>query len=200
MSVRERAAGGRTVRWGVLYRSGQLSNLTRRGLAQFGALGLTTLIDLRSDEEREQAPDRLPAGAPICVVEIPILDVMREFGHELTHRLSTGDVAGVDVPALMARTYRQFAVAFTPQFGQVMREVLAAEGRPVLFHCTAGKDRTGFAAALLLRLLRVPQETVLRDYAMSTRYVLETWRRDILLLRLTRGRPAAEVVRQLCSA
>ena len=194
------AAGGRAVRWGVLYRSDHLGRLTPLGLEQVRAFGLAAVLDLRSEEERKAAPDRLPAEAPLRVVELPISYALSGSPEELGRRLKTGDVAGVDVPALMLRTYRQFATAFAPQFGRLVREVLDAGGQPVLFHCTAGKDRTGFAAALLLRLRGVSQETVLHDYGLSTRYNLGAWRWQLWLLRLFRGTAPARVARQLCAA
>jgi protein-tyrosine phosphatase len=194
------ALDGHTVRWGVLYRSDHLGRLTDRGLAQLGALGLTALIDLRTGPEKEETPDRLPDAGALRVVDLPIADVTREPGSELRQRLARGDVAGLDVPAVMVRTYRQFGVRFAPEFRQVVDEVLRAQGRPLLFHCTAGKDRTGFAAALLLRLLGVPEEAVLRDYLLSTRYCLEAWGKDIETLRALRGREAAQAVRQFCTA
>jgi len=91
----------------------------------------------------------------------------------------------------------QFATEFTPQFKAFIQEVLAAKGQPVLFHCTAGKDRTGFAAAILLRILGVPQETVMQDYMLSKPYALEARSRDIFILRLTKGEVTAGVVEKL---
>jgi protein-tyrosine phosphatase len=64
-----------------------------------------------------------------------------------------------------------FATTFTPKFRIFVQTVLNANGDPVLWHCTAGKDRTGFAAAILLRLLGVDQQSVFEDYLLSNRYI-----------------------------
>ncbi len=66
-----------------------------------------------------------------------------------------------------------------------------------MFHCTAGKDRTGFAAAILLRILGVPQETVMQDYMLSRSYALEARSRDVFILRLTKGKETAGIVEKL---
>ena len=81
-----------------------------------------------------------------------------------------------------------------------MAALLAAEGKPVLFHCRAGKDRTGFAAAITLRLLGAPPEAIAADYRLSGGYALAALRPTILILRLLRGKTAANVVRELGSA
>ena len=94
----------------------------------------------------------------------------------------------------MLAANRQFADEFTPQFAQFMRTVLEAQGRPVLWHCTAGKDRAGYAAAILLRVLGVPEQVVLDDYALSKQYTLDARSRDLMLLRLFKGQAVADKV------
>ncbi len=70
--------------------------------------------------------------------------------------------------------------------------MLAAEGEPVLWHCSAGKDRAGFAAAILLRILGVEADVVVQDYALSKQYALDARKRDLFLLRLFKGDEAAD--------
>lgn len=195
-----RTLDGQALKWGALYRSDALHKLPKSAVLQLGELELATLLDLRGDVERAGAVDRLPPGHAMRVVQIPILDATEDGGAELKERISKGDVAGVDAAAMMRSNYRRYVTHYSPQYRQLVQEVLAAEGKPVLFHCTAGKDRSGFAAALLLRLLGVPYEMVVQDYLISQRTVTASLRRVIWLLRAFRGAATAQVVRQLSSA
>jgi len=188
---------GKTVRWGVLYRSDSLHSLTNADLKHLIELGLYRVIDFRADFERESEPDRLPANSNLQVVELPIFDDNSQLGQELRQRIMDGNLDGIDAEALLTDANIQFATSFTPQYIAFVQEVLEAEGRPVLFHCTAGKDRTGFAAAILLRILGVPQDVVMQDYMLSKSYALEARSRDIFILRLTRGEAAAKIVEGL---
>lgn len=193
------SSDGRTVRWGVLYRSDSLHRLTRRDLATFARMGLRTLIDFRSEAERTTRPNRLPADHGIRVVEIPIFDEHNNFMVELRERYERRDLAGIDPVAVLSAAYEEFVANFTPAYRRYIGELLAAKGAPLLFHCTAGKDRTGFAAAITLRLLGVPEETILADYLLSTERSLASNRHALTLVRLTRGRAVADLMRGLLS-
>ena len=102
----------------------------------------------------------------------------------MRERIARGDLAGIDAAALLIEANQRLATEFTPVYRRFLAELLAARGAPVLFHCTAGKDRTGFAAAIVLRLLGVPEESIVADYMRSQRYSLAARRIDLLLLRL----------------
>jgi len=115
----------------------------------------------------------------------------------LRERIERGDLDGLDAAAMMIDANRRLATEFTPSYRRFIQEVLAADGAPVLFHCTAGKDRTGFAAAIVLRLLGVPEESIVADYLRSNAYSLAAHRRDLLLLRLMWGPAASALVRGL---
>jgi protein-tyrosine phosphatase len=93
---------------------------------------------------------------------------------------------------MMLDANRQFASTFTPQFRQFMHTVLAADGAPIAWNCSAGKDRTGYAAAILLRTLGVPQEVVMQDYMASKQHALDTRRTQLMLLRVFKGDEAAD--------
>ncbi|WP_187276352.1 tyrosine-protein phosphatase [Parahaliea maris] len=182
---------GKTVRWGRLYRSGDLSEASRSDLQQLPELGLGTVVDFRSGAEKTQAPDQLPEAHTFEVVEIPTLDQGNAaIFEDLKQRIDSGDFEGFDANALMEEANRQFAGEFTPQFRQFFHTLVAAEGSPVLWHCTAGKDRTGFAAAVLLELLGVPRSTILDDYMLSDALSREAHSRDLTLLRLFKGEEA----------
>jgi protein-tyrosine phosphatase len=194
-----RTADGRTVRWGVLYRSDHLGKLSARDLRLLRQLELVTLIDFRSSAEKTESPNRLPRGHAIRVVELPLFDdeASNAMGGTLRARIARGDLADIDAAALLIEANKRLVTEFTPAYRQFIAEVLAAHGKPVLFHCTAGKDRTGFAAAIVLRLLGVPEEAIVADYMRSKAYSLAARRRDLLLLRLLKGRAITGMVRGL---
>ncbi len=186
-------ASGATVRWGVLYRSGMLAQASRADLEGLQRLNLSHLIDFRSALEKEAEPDRLPEPHAFEVVEIPTLDGGdNTVALDIMRRIDEGDFEDFDPDALMLDANRAFATDFLPQYRQFFQTVLAADGAPVLWHCTAGKDRAGFAAAALLRLLGVPQDVIVRDYMLSKEYAMGARRNELRLLRLFKGDEAAD--------
>jgi len=189
---------GRQVKWGRLYRSGTLAEASRADQAGLQRLGLHTFIDFRSSAEKAEEPDQLPQPPGFRIEEIPVLDDGNQaMVGEVMERVETGNFDGFDPGAAMTEANRQFADEFTPQFREFVHTVLAADGAPVLWHCTAGKDRTGFAAAILLRILGVPQATVLQDYMASEQPALAARKGQLMLLRLFKGEEAANNVQVL---
>jgi protein-tyrosine phosphatase len=190
---------GRTVRWGALYRSDHLGRLSARDLRHFRRLELAVLVDFRSNAERADAPNRLPRGHGIRIVELPLFDddATSITGAAFRERVARGDIADIDAAALLIEANQRLVTEFTPVYRQFIAEVLAARGAAVLFHCTAGKDRTGFAAAIILRLLGVPEATILADYLRSRTYSLAARRRELLVLRLLKGPQVTALVRDL---
>lgn len=188
---------GRSVKWGVLYRSGGLNKLTKRDKDHFGDLALAKLVDLRSVSEREEAPYDFPTLSSIEIVNLPIEDANFSNTRELQELIMNGDISAIDPDALLGTTYQQFVTEHTPCYRQLFAELLNAAGKPVMFNCTAGKDRTGFAAALLLRILGVPEETIMKDYLMTAHYAAEERKWQIAFVRMARGKAAEQVVRQL---
>jgi protein-tyrosine phosphatase len=187
------AADGREVKWGALYRAGTLAHSSKADLLGLERLHLKNLIDFRSTAEKEEEPNHLPDPAGFTVVDIPTLDGGDDaVVGEIMARIESGDFDGFDPNAMMLEGNRQFATTFTPQFRQFIHTVLAAEGSPVLWHCSAGKDRTGFASAILLRILGVPQDVVIQDYMASKQHALEARRSQLLLLRIFKGDEAAD--------
>ena len=186
------ASDGRTVKWGRLYRSGNFAEASRADLAGLQSLELATFIDFRSGVEKTEEPNRLPDPAGFAVVDIPVLDEGNKnlFG-EISERIETDNFDGFEPGQVMEQANRQFADEFTPQFRQFIHAVLDANGAPVLWHCTAGKDRTGFAAAILLRILGIPQDTVMADYMASRQPALEARHSELLMLRIFKGEDVA---------
>ena len=145
------AAGGRHVRWGLIYRSGATPMLTPADQARIAALRLTHMVDLRSDEERVIAPTRID-GVPYTAVGYRMADLMAGF------QGSGGAGEG----------YRRMPLLLAPQVRQVFGLLLRGEG-PLVYNCSAGQDRTGFMTALILSALGTPYATILEDYHLSTR-------------------------------
>ena len=187
-----RTENGRQLKWGVLYRSGTFADASRGDQQVLSQLGLSSLIDFRSVAEKEDEPNQLPEPAPFAIVEIPTLDGGdNDISSEIMARLENGSFGDFNPDAFMREANRQFATRFTPQYATFMQVVLNAKGEPVVWHCSAGKDRSGYAAAIVLRILGVPVKTILSDYLMSREPALAARQRELLMLRLFKGEAAA---------
>jgi len=162
-------ADGRRVRWGHLYRSGQLGGLTESDQAQVAALGIRLICDFRRDSERDSDPNRLaPAHRP-RLENLPIAP--GNTASAMLHFASDDGVVSVErVAQTMLDINRDFALAQRPAYRRMFDALLAEEG-PLLVHCAVGKDRTGFAAALILAALGVPERTIVQDYLLTARYL-----------------------------
>ena len=155
---------GGTTRWGRVFRSDGLHELSERDHGRFRELDVTVVFDLRTRAEAEQAPDRLPAG--VDYVHMPMSsDVAQQRG--LLERIVDGDLTKFDEDD-MAEGYLRMLEGFGEYLAGVVGAV--AEGHGVLFHCTAGKDRTGITAMTLLGLAGVADAHILDDYELSARY------------------------------
>ncbi len=149
---------GRQVRWGQLYRSSYLAAATPADHAKLEMLGIRLVADLRTFDEVAHEPDSLPSS--IRHWHVPVLEKdppqwLVAFNRNRTGRLFEG-------------YYRDGIIdQGAPAFGAFYRALLDPANRPALVHCSAGKDRAGMAAALLLLLLGVPEEKVIEDYTLS---------------------------------
>jgi protein-tyrosine phosphatase len=186
-----RTQDGRWVRMGVLYRSDQLDKLTDADLAKLSRLGIRTVVDLRTQAERTAGPDRVPTGATGQVD-----DVLAGSGVSTDVGAMLSSV--VDPLDTMRRTEQ--VMVDSPGAQSAYRGLLASVAepgrRPLVFHCTAGKDRTGWAAASILTALGVPEQTVLDDYLRSNAYVLPKYAPLLASLppaRAATARPLLEV-------
>ncbi|HZW52316.1 MAG TPA: tyrosine-protein phosphatase, partial [Rudaea sp.] len=155
------AHDGRRVAANRIFRSDHLAGLTPEEARQVSALGLTRILDLRGVTERAAAPCALRAAT---VHSLPIEPTIVRKIAELIAAGQT--LSRADVVALMQDTYRGFVFHNTHRFAELFAYLLESD-EPTVFHCTAGKDRTGFAAALVLRSLGVREEDVMRDYLLT---------------------------------
>ncbi len=153
-------AGGARTRWGRVFRSDALA-LEDQDLDLFTGLGIRTVFDLRGDSERETAPSRLPAGA---------------YAVESIALISEGspppavDALLADGESFLADIYLHMLETSAPGVGYILTGLADGSRLPAVFHCTAGKDRTGIVAALLLTVLGVTDEDILDDYELTSRY------------------------------
>ncbi|MBN8484975.1 MAG: tyrosine-protein phosphatase [Sphingomonadales bacterium] len=145
-------AGGKRVRWGAIYRSGALPLLSDADYRLLGGLRIGTIIDLRSLEERAIAPTLLDdrTGALFVSNDYSIRPMLSRMGSQ-------------DGRPLYAGTEKTLA----PQYRALFRRLLASDGA-LLFHCSAGQDRTGIGAALVLSALGVDRSVIIADYHLST--------------------------------
>ena len=156
---------GKHVKWGQIWRGIPTCKLTSEAdRAKLDALGLRLILDLRSTEEARREPDYVPDGARL----VQICGLCAEDGHEIAFapgdidRLMASAPEGYDVPRVL---YRRMLTG-NKAFKELFRALEAGE-TPILFHCSAGKDRTGVAAMLILLALGASDETICADYAQT---------------------------------
>jgi len=155
---------GEWTRWGQVFRSDGLHALSDRDHELIGELAITTVFDLRSDGEVEQAPDRLPAD--VRHVHLPMSSDVAQ-GRSMLERILDGDLPKFDEDD-MAAGYLRMLEGFPDFLSEMLHAV--ADGERVLFHCTAGKDRTGITAMTMLGLAGVADSYILDDYEVSAHY------------------------------
>ena len=187
------AAGGRWVRRGRLYRANALNRLTEADIETLGGLRLACLIDFRHPDEIDLiGPNRLPTTPPVRQVALPLYDPAHDVfttvsalltgraGAESMVRLRDGEVA-----AAMLELYRWFVTSPTAReaFASALRVIASSDELPLLFHCTAGKDRTGWLSALVLSALGVDRSVITEDYLWTNE--LNAPGRAYVLARLT---------------
>ncbi|WP_312181738.1 tyrosine-protein phosphatase [Arthrobacter sp.] len=178
--------GGGESAAGVLYRSDAISSLTPHGLETLAGSGISVIVDFRTPAEVQMAPDRLPVSRPFRTLELPLFE--GAFTGVAQEEMQRANLSGD--PEAAARTV-QAALAQLPTLGQLYtgmlqggstvfaetaRSVAAAEGgSAALLHCTAGKDRTGVAIALILEAAGVEPDAVVADYEQSESNLAGEW-------------------------
>ncbi len=162
------AEDGRRVRWGLVYRSSNLSRLTEKGIEQIKRLGIKRIYDFRTKAEALKLPSRFPESPAAATVTLPIQH--GEFEPtSVFDRIKKGDSDWIS-EEFMLQGYMESIERFPQVWHRLFHDLLEPVNRPLLFHCTGGKDRTGVAAALILLALGVPTATVVADYGLSDNY------------------------------
>src|SRR5215475_6506046 len=160
-------ADGRVVRWRQIFRSNHLGHLTPADIGVVRGLGLRSAFDFRGLDER---------AATVCGVEditIHSLPIEPTVVAALRARLAAGSLSANDALEIMRESYRNYVRLNTHSFRALFAHLLE-DHAPLVIHCTAGKDRTGFACALVMYALGVPDEFIVDYYLLTNRF----YRRD----------------------
>jgi len=156
---------GRMTAWRRIYRSGTMAELNETDHAILNDLGLRVICDFRTTEERTRRPSRLPAAESFEIWA-------RDYDHSGANLIDVMRRPGATVASSreqLIKLYHTLAYEQAPALRELFLRI--AQGPlPLVFHCAAGKDRTGVAAALLLDLLSVPRDTILEDYTLTDRF------------------------------
>ena len=159
-------ADGRWIRSGCVFRSDELCSLTDADLEAVGALGIKVVFDLRNSNERTARPNRLPADVELLERTSPSAGGDVRTTEE---QIALGELPVKD-DVYFATVYVDLFERLAPELRTILERAVDAPARPLLFHCAAGKDRTGVAAAVLLGLLGVPDDVILDDYELTSLY------------------------------
>jgi len=161
------ASGGHSVRWRKIFRSNHLGHLTDADIDIVRELGVKTAFDFRGSEERTAAVCKVEE------IEVHSLPIEPTVVAALRARLQARALSSADALDIMRESYRGYVRLNTHSFRELFAQILK-DTAPLVIHCTAGKDRTGFACALVLHALGVPSEVISDDYLLTNRF----YRRD----------------------
>lgn len=160
------AGDGLITRWRTLYRSGALCGLTETDKRTLDQVGVKAVFDLRTEHERRTEPHSWPRSGDIAVY-------CRDYlasGGELARLLDDPRITGESARRAMVENYRVLPFEQADAY-RVLYSRMATGEVPAIFNCTAGKDRTGVAAAILLRLLGVSEDEVFEDYCLTNKHL-----------------------------
>jgi protein-tyrosine phosphatase len=160
-------ADGRTLRWRHIFRSNHLGHLTETDIGVVRELGVKHAFDFRGTDER------MAAACVVKEIAVHSLPIEPTVVAALRARLQARALSSADALEIMRESYRGYVRLNTHSFRKLFAHLVDGEG-PTVIHCTAGKDRTGFACALILHALGVPEKTISEDYLLTNRF----YRRD----------------------
>lgn len=158
---------GRTLKQGLLYRSGHLHKLKENFFGQLKKLGIKEVIDLRNSKEIAQKPDHLPDE-----IIYKNYSAFEDEGDQLDQAkklVLKGKVNGSDADKRMMDFYKEYVTENPEIIRKIITEIMDSD-HPVLYHCTAGKDRTGIVTALILTILKFDKQTIYNEYLLSNNY------------------------------
>lgn len=158
---------GKTLKEGKLYRSGDLHKLKNSSFKELEKLGITEIIDLRNSKEISQKPDHLPEN-----INYKNYSAFEDQGDQLSQAkklVLKGKVNGSDANKRMLDFYKDYVTENPEVIKKIITEILESD-QPILYHCTAGKDRTGITTALILTILRFDKETIYNNYLLSNNF------------------------------
>ncbi|KAG0702426.1 tyrosine phosphatase family-domain-containing protein [Suillus ampliporus] len=149
---------------GYAYRSAELSSITEEGARKLVSLGILTVFDLRSDPEMRKYSSPIPNIDDVEVIPTPVFKSEDYSPEKLAERFELYATGTTDAFMIL---YSQILEHGGPAFGAILRHVRDKPNSPFIFHCTAGKDRTGIMAAILLKLVGVDNHFISQDYSLT---------------------------------
>jgi protein-tyrosine phosphatase len=167
---------GKILKQGVFYRSGHLNKLRKSSFDNIQKLGIKEVIDLRNEKEITSKPDQLPTN-----LVYKKYSAFEDQGDQLSQArklVLKGKVTSADADKRMIDFYREYVTENPEVIKRIITEILDSD-QPVLYHCTAGKDRTGIITALILTILKFDKATIYNDYLLSNNF-----RKDLIMKRL----------------
>jgi len=189
------SSDGKRIASGLVYRSNQLSGIPAPDMEKLAKLGLKNAFDLRTTAERDKRPEELPPGVNYVVLDV-LADSPQAGPAQLEKLMAdpkqaNAALGGGKVEVAFENSYREFVSL--PSAQREFKKLFLALGDdkqvPALFHCTTGKDRTGWAAAAFLSLMGVPKEKVYEDYLRSNDYILPAYKKAIDAFAAAGGNP-----------
>ncbi|MEG1131990.1 MAG: tyrosine-protein phosphatase [Romboutsia sp.] len=174
---------GRAVKWGLFYRSEDLSNLKDNDLKYFESLGIKYVLDYRSEDEVSRNPD--VQVKLVKNINIPGMNIKGNDNLDMTtyvEQILQGSTMDINPEDLLREAYKIMPLD-NPAYKELFKLFRNPENTAILQHCTAGKDRTGVGSALILLALNVDEETIIKDYLESndnrksfTKNIMETYK------------------------
>jgi len=158
---------GRVVQFGQIYRSDKLSRLTADDFAELEAIGVKTVIDLRTKDEHDHDPTVWQGEQPPRFVHLPIGDADDPWYRKQHRMVKSNRFSAAQSTDQMIDGYRMIADVGVPSYRRLMDIVLDPANYPILIHCNAGKDRSGVAVALILEALGVDRSIIMDEYLLT---------------------------------
>ncbi|EIW76320.1 hypothetical protein CONPUDRAFT_43480, partial [Coniophora puteana RWD-64-598 SS2] len=155
---------GKMIKPGYAFRAAEISSVTPEGIEQMKALGITIIFDLRSDPEMKKYNTPIPTIDGIDVLHNPVFKTADYSPETMAERYDLYALATTDA---FMKLYSQILNKGGASFNRIFRHILSNPDSPFIFHCTAGKDRTGIVAALILKLCGVSDDAIAHDYALT---------------------------------
>ena len=161
-------AGGKQIRWRTLLRSGDFHELSEEDANYLSQIPVRTVVDFRSKEEVNLLPDRaIPGLEQFCHLSIDAGNLAPELTQLIEDKDLTETVRMERALGMMREMYHRLVKEHQDAYGTLFQLLQSGKTHPLLFHCTAGKDRTGLAAALILTSLGVDRKTIYEDYLLT---------------------------------
>lgn len=160
---------GKSVKWSKVYRSDGLSRLTEDDLEKLKGLKIKTIVDFRSEKEKTKSPDKIPDHSSVNYVHLPIKS--GEFDYITALNILTKNESEWPDHDFMMQNYLNYVDQCSGQWRTVLDLLAEEKNLPLLFHCTAGKDRTGACAAIILSMLSVAESDIVDDHQASNLFI-----------------------------